>query len=182
MALSSKDKKKIKNSVEKILPEFNEKERILGNIQELLNEIVYNQITENELKYYELYPDKCYVGLEVNFRNIRYELDVEELKTFHFIDTYRNPDYYKQYLPVYFPGTSNPILNIYRGKESFWKELKKSDLNNFLKLKKLIMNFCEVSNKWHTKVSSLDEVLNLQDLTLTDLKNLYPELYKIAKQ
>ena len=178
--LQSFEKKKIIKVVESNLPEFIEKEKIIEEIKTILNELVYNNLTENELEYYKLYPSKCRVGLYIELSKLKLKLDESEKRDFPMI-TYYSSDYHKQCIRIYFPGTNNDIVNTYYSK-SFWEELKLSDKKNFEKLKDLTKNFIELSNKVHDKVSTLKEVLDLPDITLTSLKKYYPELYKIAKQ
>lgn len=178
MSLQSSDKKKIINGVEKNLPEFIEKEKLIIKIKEVLDDIVYNNITKNELEYYKLYPTKCRTGLYININDIKFEIDDAD---FPRLINYDNPDYYRKLIKISFPGTINDIVNIYYNK-SFWKELKSSDINSFLLLKDLIKNFINLSIKTHNKISYLKDVLDLQDMSLTNLKNYYPELYKIVKQ
>lgn len=174
------EKKKIIKGVESNLPEFIKKEKIIEEIKTILNELVYDNLTKNELEYFKLYPSKCRVGLYIELSKLRLELDEDERKNFPIL-TYYSSDYYRQNIRIYFPGTNNDIVNTYYNK-SFWEELKLSDKKNFEKLKDLTKNFIELSNKVHNKVSTLKEVLDLPDITLTSLKKYYPELYKFAKQ
>ena len=174
------EKKKIIEGVKSNLPEFIKKEKIIEEIKTILNELVYNNLTKNELEYFKLYPSKCKVGLYIELSKLRLELDEDEKKNFPILTCYSS-DYYRQSIKICFPGTDNDMINIYYDK-SFWEELKLSNKENFEKLKDMVKNFIELSNKVYDKTSTLREVLDLPDITLTSLKKYYPELYKIAKQ
>lgn len=80
--LQSFEKKKIIKVVESNLPEFIEKEKIIEEIKTILNELVYNNLTENELEYYKLYPSKCRVGLYIELSRLKLELDESEKRIF----------------------------------------------------------------------------------------------------
>lgn len=175
------EKEKIIKGVESNLPEFIKKEKIIEEIKTILNELVYNNLTKNELEYFKLYPSKCRVCLYIELSKLRLELDEDEKNNFPMITSYYSSDYHKQCIRIYFPGTNNDIVNTYYNK-SFWEELKLSNKENFEKLKDMVKNFIELSNKVYDKTSTLREVLDLPDITLTSLKKYYPELYKIAKQ
>lgn len=179
--IQSCEKKKIINEVESNLPEFIEKEKLLEKIKNMLTELVYNNLTENELNYYKLYPLKCLTGLYIELSKIRFELDENERKNFPALINYDNSDYYKQSIKIYFPGTDKDIINIYYNR-SFWEELRSSNPKKFEELKNMVRNFFDLSNKVFSKISMLKDVLELPDMTLTNLKKYYPELYKIAKQ